>query len=398
MLKYIANRRLLMTAFAFAALAAAFFAPAAGVCEAGNSHDSRLYKKYMQVPEADRDTIIGVVRAMNAEIKGGTAEVESYVVLGIAKLADGDVENFVRCIQKANKKRYYKFQPHPLSKYQPFVNKFVNVLRTKREIGNRFEAYPNSSMLHYQYALLVKEYDKKLAIEHIKKAVTLNRDFLDAWFRLAELYEECMDYNRAIECWRVIMDLRQYDFRPYYKICHLASKHGNFTIAEEIYELGQRKRESLHEHKEFQQVIEDLVAEFPRMREERKVAAEKLMKLKELIQADPLNIDALLEVTETYLETICDIRQAEQACVKAVHIDQLSYKPHLKYSKILDIMGETSRAYDELLFVAVEGGDKIRDAYLSELVDLCERKLVSDMLNGRLRVGDMINYFSIYYQ
>jgi len=366
-----------MTAFLWA-MAGALFAGAI---------DSPLYRKYIQIPENDRNSIPAVIAAMKAEIKSDTVEVEAYVVLAIAELAGGDVEDFVRNINKANKKRYYKFKPHPLSKYQPFVNKFVNLLRTVREINNRFEAYPTSSMLRYQFALLCREYDKVLAIEYLKKALSLYGDFLDARLKLAELYEECMDYNRAIEQWRVIMDLRPYDFRPYYKICHLSSKMGNFTIAEGIYGLGQRKKMTLHEHKEFQQVIEDLVADFPRLREERSITAEKL-----------INIDALLDVAETYLNTICDIRQAEQACVKAVHIDQMSYKPHLLYAKILDILGETAKSYEEMLFVAMEGGDKIKDAYLTEIVDLCERKLISDMLQNNLKISDMINYFSIYYQ
>ncbi|EKD68992.1 MAG: hypothetical protein ACD_47C00327G0001 [uncultured bacterium] len=342
-------------------------------------------------------TASSLAATMEAEIKKGSPTAETYVLLAIAKLANGDVESFVRNVKKANKVRYYKFKPHPLSKYEPFVNRFVNVLRTMREIDNRFEIYPRSSMLHYQTALLCDGFSRKLAIYNLQKALRLNSDFLDAHLKIAELYELSMDYNRAIEHWREIMDIRPYDFRPYYKICHLASKFGNFTIARGIYELGMRKKMSLHEHKEFQQVVTELVADFPRLASEREVLAQKLIKLKEVVQADPLNIDALVDIAETYFTELSDIKNAEQACVKAIHIDQLNYRPHLLYSKILECFGDVDKAYFELLFAITEGGAKIKAAYITELTDLYERKLISDMVEKKLRVNELVDYFSVYY-
>ncbi len=365
---------------------------------AGMPAESKLYKKFIKLPADAQNSSFELKRLMRAEIKSGTCEVETYILMAIAELADGDVELFMRNVKKANKLRFYKFQPFPLAKYEPFVNHFVNVLRNSRELHNRSEIYPNSSMIFFQFAMLCREFDKKFAILNLKRAINLYDDFLDAHLKLAELYEECMDYNRAIGEWGKIMQIRPYDFRPYYKICHLATKMGDFTIGEEIYEKGKRKKESLHEHKEFQEVIEALVADIPRLREERKIAVEKLIKIKELVQNDPLNIDALLEASEVYYNTLCDIKQAEQACVKAIHVDQLNYKPHLLYSKILWTLGETDKAYEELLFTTLEGGEKVKNAYTTELIDLCEKKLISDMVQNKLKMVDLINYFSIYYQ
>ncbi len=367
--------------------------PAAAAVNGG----SILYQKFSRLDNYMDITASSLAATMEAEIKKGSPTAETYVLLAIAKLASSDVESFVRNIKKANKVRYYKFKPHPLSKYEPFVNRFVNVLRTMREIDNRFEIYPNSSMLYYQSALLCADFNRKLALYNLQKAIRLNRDFLDAHLKIAELYEQCMDYNRAIEHWKIIMEIRPYDFRPYYKICHLSSKFGNFTIAKGIYELGMRKKMTLHEHKEFQEVITSLVEEFPRLKSEREVQSEKILKLKEVVQADPLNIDALLEITETYLSGLCDIKSAEQACVKAIHIDQLNYKPHLLYSKILEAFGDTDKAYFELLFAVTEGGARIKAAYLNELTDLYERKLISDMVEKKLKINELVDYFCVYY-
>lgn len=378
-------------------LTAALFIFGAARTEAAVNGGSALYRKFAGLENYMDITASSLAATMEAEIKNGSPTAETYVLLAIAKLANGDVESFVRNVKKANKVRYYKFKPHPLSKYEPFVNRFVNVLRTMREIDNRFEIYPGSSMLHYQTALLCDGFSRKLAIYNLQKALRLNRDFLDAHLKIAELYELSMDYNRAIEHWRAIMDIRPYDFRPYYKICHLASKFGNFTIARGIYELGMRKKMSLHEHKEFQQVVTELVEDFPRMASEREVLAQKLIKLKEVVQADPLNIEALVDIAETYFTGLSDIKNAEQACVKAIHIDQLNYRPHLLYSKILECFGDVDKAYFELLFAITEGGAKIKAAYITELTDLYERKLISDMVEKKLRVNELVDYFSVYY-
>lgn len=358
---------------------------------------SILYQKYCRLDGYSELKPSELAATMEAEIRSGKASVETYILLAIAKLAGNDVESYMRNVKKADRLRYYKFKAHPLTRYDAFTNRFVNVLRTLREINNRFEIYPNSSMLYYQTAMLCKEFSKKLAIENLKIALKLNRDFLDAHLKIAELYEECMDYNRAIEHWREIMDIRPYDFRPYYKICHLGSKFGNFTIARSIYELGMRKKMSLHEHKEFQQVIADLVAEFPRLASEREITAEKLLKLKEVVQGDPLNIDALLEIAETYFTDLSDVKNAEQSCVRAIHIDQLNYKSHLLYSKILDALGDVEKAYSELLFAISEGGEKIKDGYITELTDLYERKLICDMISRKLKINELVEYFSVYY-
>lgn len=378
----------------------AFFAPLATSAEpasAAVNGGSSLYRKFAALENYMEITASSLAATMETEIRKGSPDSETYVLLAIAKLAGGDVESFVRNVKKANKVRYYKFRPHPLARYEPFVNRFVNVLRTMREIDNRFEIYPRSSMLHYQVALLCDGFNRKLAIHNLRKALSLNRDFLDAHLKIAELYELSMDYNRAIEHWRAIMELRPYDFRPYYKICHLSSKFGNFTIAEGIYELGMRKKMTLHEHREFQQVVTDLVADFPRLRDGRELLAQKLIKLKEVVQADPLNIDALLDIAETYFHELSDIKNAEQACVRAIHIDQLNYRPHLLYSKILECFGEIDKAYFELLFAITEGGAKIKAAYLTELTDLYERKLISDMVERKLKVNELVDYFSVYY-
>lgn len=367
------------------------------VCYAAVNGGSSLYQKYARIENYMHISASELAGAMEAEIRKGTPSAETFVLLAIAELAGGDVESFVRNIKKANKVRYYKFRPHPLSKYEPFVNRFVNILRTMREIDNRFEIYPDSSMLYYQTALLCESFNRRLAIYNLQRALRLHRDFFDAHIKIAELYEKSMDYNRAIEHWRRIMELRPYDFRPYYKICHLASKFGNFTIAKGIYEIGMRKKMTLHEYKEFQQVIESLVEDFARLKNEREINTQKLIKLKEVVQADPLNIDALIEITQTYLEGLCDIKSAEQACVKAIHIDQLNYKCHLLYSKILEVSGDVDKAYFELLFAISEGGPKIKAAYLTELTDLYERKLISDMVEKKLKVNELVDYLSVYY-
>ncbi len=386
---------IVISALIFFSVAGDFNNPA--VSYAAVNGGSSLYQKYARIENYMQISASELAGTMEAEIRKGSPSAETFVLLAIAKLAGGDVESFVRNIKKANKVRYYKFKPHPLSKYEPFVNRFVNVLRTMREIDNRFEIYPNSSMLHYQTALLCESFNHRLAVYNLQRALSLNRDFFDAHIKIAELYEESMDYNRAIEHWRRIMDLRPYDFRPYYKICHLASKFGNFTIAKGIYEIGMRKKMTLHEYKDFQQVIQSLVEDFPRLKNEREMNTQKLIKLREVVQADPLNIDALIEITQTYLEGLCDIKSAEQACVKAIHIDQLNYKCHLFYSKILETMGDVDKAYFELLFAITEGGPKIKAAYLTELTDLYERKLISDMVEKKLKVNELVDYLSVYY-
>ncbi len=358
---------------------------------------SSLYVKFTELEDYMKNSASELEAGMESRIRKGGSDAETYVLLAIARLALSDAEGFVRNIKKANKVRYYKFKAHPLSKYEPFVNRFVNVLRTMREIDNRFEIYPGSSMLYYQTALLCESFNRRLAVDNLQKAISRNRDFLDAHIKIAELYEIGMDYNRAIEHWKKVMELRPYDFRPYYKICHLSSKFGNFTIARGIYEIGMRKKMTLHEHKEFQEVIKNLVDNFPELMREREINQQKLMKLKEVVQADPLSIDALTEITRTYLEGLYDIKNAELACVKAIHIDQLNYKCHLFYSKILDMLGDTDKAYFELLFAITEGGPKIRAAYLTELTDLYERKLISDMVEKKLKINELVDYFSVYY-
>jgi len=387
-----------LLALILAAFSAPLIPPSDAFAAGGAGKDSALFRKFMALPEDVRSSSFNIKDALHAQLKKGTTEVETYVILAIAELASGDVELFMRNIKKANKLRFYKYLPQPLGKYQPFINNFVNLLRTVREINNRFEIYPNSSALFYQLAVLSHEYDKKYSIKNLKKAVSLYDDFLDAHLKLAEIYEECMDYNRAIEEWTKVMDLRPYDYRPYYKISQLGSLFGNYEIAKGIYELGQRKKMNLHEHKEFQEVIGDLVRDFPRQAEERELATQKIMKLGEIAQADPMNADALLEIAQTYFTELRDVKQAERACVRAIHIDQLNYKPHLLYSKILDALGDTDRAFGELLFAVTEGGRAIRDGYITELTDIFEKKLMSDMIQNRLKVSDMVNYFSVYYQ
>jgi len=69
----------------------------------------------------------------------------------------------------------------------------------------------------------------------------------------------------------------------------------------------------------------------------------------------------------------------------------------LRLYEIYHKLGDNRKAMDNLVWAIYEGPTNIRTAYINDLKNIVEKTLLLDSLEGRVKVGELVDYFSMYY-
>jgi tetratricopeptide (TPR) repeat protein len=365
---------------------------------AAGTPETPLMKKYMEIPEESREDTKAIINLMKRDLEAKPADVEAHALLGVARLVELDVEQFSEEFEKAGKYRFYKYQRNPLETYRAFVNRMLNVVRSYNKLREYEDLYPTRSSVQFEMGVLLMPYSKSLAIEALKRAVKYASEFWSAHFKLAEAFEKMMDFKRASLVWEHLTKMTPRDYRPYYMWGLMFLRIGDFEEADRAFKRGLALVKVHPQAEPFRQTIEGMISSIPRLKEERDDLYKKIHAIKLHLDEEPGDVAALLQMADIYQTSLGEIRFAESAIVRAIHVDMTNIEAHVKYYEILETMGNLEKALQELLFVTYYGGEKYKEAYLAELKNLEERVLIKRLLEGTITMREMVDYLSIYYE
>ncbi len=128
--------------------------------------------------------------------------------------------------------------------YAGAVNQFK---LSQNQGGTTYDLLSNLGRAYRQYAISVKEADKKLfndnlkyAAEQFEEAARLKPDALDAYFQLGLCYRDLKLYPQASSAFKKALGLAPKDFGSYYQLGMLAMEQGNYREAEAYFQDGLR--------------------------------------------------------------------------------------------------------------------------------------------------------------
>ncbi len=128
--------------------------------------------------------------------------------------------------------------------YAGAVNQFK---LSQSQGGATYDLLSNLGRAYRQYAMSVKDIDKKLftdnlkyAAEQFEEAARLKPDALDGYFQLGLCYRDLKLYPRAISAFKKALALAPKDFGSYYQLGLLAMDQGNYREAEAYFQDGLR--------------------------------------------------------------------------------------------------------------------------------------------------------------
>ncbi len=353
---------------------------------------------YLSLPEKVRNDPGAFLAETERLVGRGTSEVAALLLNGVGRLASGDVEGFAERLARVKRLRFYKFEKPPLFSVQHFVNEILNHMRDRDTLRRALALRPDRAFLHYQFGCLLEPLSNDDALPHFLETVRLDPKYYDAWLKIAEIYERRMDWDRAEHAWERIVVLKPEDFRPFLKVGHMRLRAGDFAGAESWYFEGLRKKLYLGNYEAFRETIESAVALIPSLREKRDVELRKVQKLTEAVRNAPTDLTLLHEIAESWLERLEDAKMAETWAQRMRNVDDGDWRAALLLYKIYERQGRNREAM-EMLVVALAGGpDRIRAAYRIELQRLVERTLLDDILHGRARIGEIVDYFAMHYE
>jgi tetratricopeptide (TPR) repeat protein len=307
------------------------------------------------------------------------------------------VEGFSQNLKKTKRMRYYKYEKEPLYSIRDFVNSLLNHIRDKNKLVRKIKSTPRNSFLHFQLGVLYVELSQSSAIPYFKAAIKLKKQYYEAYLRLAAIYENMMDWDRAEVLWEKMVTIYPQDYRPFFKVAHMRLLRGDFSGAENWYHEGLRKKLYKDNFKIFRKIIEEKVVNIPKLRDRREVALRKVMKLKETLKSTPNDTDVIDEISKIYYEDLQDIRMVEMWSNKQLYYDDTDYRAYLRLYKIHKKLGDNRVAMNNLIWAIYEGPSKIREVYLNDLKNIVEKTLLLDSTNGKAKVSELVDYFSMYY-
>jgi serine/threonine protein kinase/tetratricopeptide (TPR) repeat protein len=128
--------------------------------------------------------------------------------------------------------------------YAGAVNQFK---LSQNQSGATYDLLSNLGRAYRQYAMSVKDIDKKLftdnlkyAAEQFEEAVRLKPDALDGYFQLGLCYRDLKLYSQANSSFKKALALSPQDFGSYYQLGLLAMEQGNNREAEAYFQDGLR--------------------------------------------------------------------------------------------------------------------------------------------------------------
>ena len=128
--------------------------------------------------------------------------------------------------------------------YAEAVNQFK--LARNRQ-GTTYDLLSNLGRAYRQYAVAVKDIDKKLSTDNLKyaaeqfeEAIRLKGDALDAYFQLGLCYRELHLYPQATSAFKKALALAPQDFGSYYQLGLIAMDQGYYREAEAYFQDGLR--------------------------------------------------------------------------------------------------------------------------------------------------------------
>lgn len=96
---------------------------------------------------------------------------------------------------------------------------------------------PNNWQAHYDLALVYyKQGEIEKAIKFLKKAVILNKDFIEAYHKLSELYAKKEKYALAKEALKEILRLDRTDVSAWFNLGYIGIKMDNLELAKNSFE------------------------------------------------------------------------------------------------------------------------------------------------------------------
>jgi serine/threonine protein kinase/tetratricopeptide (TPR) repeat protein len=124
----------------------------------------------------------------------------------------------------------------------------VNQFKLAQSRGGRtYDLLSNLGRTYRQYAVAVKDTDKKLSTDNLKyaaeqfeEAVRLKGDALDAYFQLGLCYRELHLYPQATSAFKKALALAPQDFGSYYQLGLIAMDQGYYREAEAYFQDGLR--------------------------------------------------------------------------------------------------------------------------------------------------------------
>lgn len=376
-------------------LAYLFQATAGGAIEAAKSPIRQLY---LTLPDKVRDDPSRLLAETDRMIGRGTSEVATLLLDGVARLANGDVEAFAERLARVKRLRFYKFERPPLFSIQWFVNAILNHMRDRNVLAARLADHPNRAFLHYQMGCLALDLSPSTALPHFLRAVQIDAKYYDAWLKIAEAYENMMDWDRAEQAWERIVVLKPEDFRPFLKVGHMRLRAGDFASAESWYAEGLRKKLYLANYEAFRETIAGAISLVPNLRDERDIELRKIQKLTEAVRNSPNDVDLMTEIASLHYEKLNDAKLAETWCHRAINAADEDWRPYLLLYKIHKQRGDNRLAVENLTAALHECPDNIRTAYKVELQRIVEKMLLEDVTLGRAKIGEIVDYFAMYYE
>ncbi len=128
--------------------------------------------------------------------------------------------------------------------YAGAVNQFK---LSQNQGGATYDLLSNLGRAYRQYAISVKDIDKKLfsdnlkyAAEQFEEAARLKPDALDGYFQLGLCYRDLKLYPQANSAFKKALALAPKDFGSYYQLGMLAVEQGNYREAEAYFQDGLR--------------------------------------------------------------------------------------------------------------------------------------------------------------
>jgi hypothetical protein len=83
---------------------------------------------------------------------------------------------------------------------------------------------------------------------------------------------------------------------------------------------------------------------------------------------------------------------------RCLNYDDTDWNAYLRLFDIYHRLGRNREAMENLISAMHEGPKKIFDGYRNELKRTVEKTLLLDLVAGKPRMNEIVDYFSMYYQ
>ena len=120
---------------------------------------------------------------------------------------------------------------HSTKEYQDKIQNLFNLFYLKKfldaedEVKNLIKKYPDDFLLENIYGVILsaqQRYDESLI--HLKKAINLNKDFVEGYYNIGTVYLKLSKYKEAINYFNTSIDLKKDYFDAYINLAESYKK------------------------------------------------------------------------------------------------------------------------------------------------------------------------------